>query len=151
MAVVRHMLRVIRPLERMPIEFVAPVDVPRIGTVDYEHAAAEIRFRCFDKQVVMVRQQTEPMAEPAEALDGSCEMPQKRQIVPLVVEECLSSVAAGRDVMEPAGYLDACAMSHPLTVESESMQPGCNFVATWLRKCNRNLASARLRPSLSRS
>ena len=51
----------------------------------------------------------------------------------------LPSVPAGGHMMKPAGHFVARAMSHAVTVDSESMQPGCNFVATWLLKCHRNL------------
>jgi hypothetical protein len=140
MTIVFHVLVVVRPLECVPIKFVAPIDVTGVRAVDDEHSAPEIWFWRLNEQVVVVRHQAEGMAEPTEALDGRREVPKQRQIVPRVVKERTSAVPAGGDVMEPTGHLDTCAMSHAVTVDSESMQPGCNFVATWLRKCNRNLA-----------
>jgi hypothetical protein len=140
MTIVFHVLVVVRPLECVPIKFVAPVDVARVRAIDDEHSASEIRFRRFNKQVVVVRQKAERVAEPAKTLDSSREMPEKPLIIPLVVKERVSPVSAGGHMVKPARYFVARPMSHAVTVDSESMQAGCNFVATWLRKCNRNLA-----------
>src|SRR6267142_2224647 len=96
----------------MPIELVAPIDVPGVGAVDDEHSAAEIRFRRLDEQVVVVRHEAESVTEPAEALDGRREVPKQRQIVPLVVKENGPAVAPSGYVVKPAGLLDACPMSH---------------------------------------
>jgi hypothetical protein len=146
-----HVLVVVRPLERVPIKLVAPVDVARVRAIDDEHSASQIRVRRLNKQVVVVWQKAERVAEPAKTLDSGREMPEQSHVVPLVVKERVSPVAAGGYVVKPARYFVARPMSHAVTVERESTQPGCNFVATWLRKCNRKLARARLGPSLSRS
>jgi glutaryl-CoA dehydrogenase (non-decarboxylating) len=99
-------------LEEVSTTLVAPVELLRIAAVQLAHPARETLARRVEDEVVVVRHETERVANPLVAGDDRSEQSQKSSPVDVVNEDRRAVIAARRDVVEAVGQLASGAAGH---------------------------------------
>jgi hypothetical protein len=89
------------------------------AAVESFHPSCQIGFRGFEEQVILIRQETVPVAEPSVLLDGLSQELQEPRMVFIIVVDGLLVVSPGDDVIhcarelgpERAGHIDTPFLS----------------------------------------
>jgi hypothetical protein len=105
-------IRVEAALEEVAAAGVAFVERLRVAAVEPLHACRQVLRRCFDEEVVVVREQAVGVTEPATLESEHIEQTEEQQTVVHVSEDQLAAVPAAGDVEDPVAELNARAPWH---------------------------------------
>ena len=110
------------PLKKMPQSIVAPIRRLRVDPVQLPHPLRQIALHRFDHEMIVVGHEAERMADPVVTFHHLRQHTQKRLTILIVLENRLSPIASGGDVVQGSGKLNAQGSGH---VPSLARDSGC--------------------------